>query len=237
MTDLIIGLPSKGRLQEQTFDLFAAAGMQISKRGGDRTYQATISGPVSAQVTLLSASEITSHLSNGSIHAGVTGEDLLREKLDEADKVAEILQPLGFGYADVVVAVPDFWSDVVTMNDLDDVAATFRNLYGRRLRVATKYWATTQRFFSGHGIDRYRIVESLGATEGAPASGTADIIVDITTSGATLTANHLRILEDGIILNSQAMLIRSKSADFTPQQTADLAQLSSAMGAVLAAKL
>ena len=212
MGHLVIGVPSKGRLQQQTIELLSAAGIAVEKRGNDRTYQGFASGAVEAEVKFLSASEITTHLANGSIHLGVTGEDLLRENLDNADAITKVLQPLGFGFADVVVAVPEFWHDVVTMADLNDVAATFRSRHGRRMRIATKYWTITQRFFTGNGIDRYRIVESLGATEGAPASGSADIIVDITTTGETLRANGLRVLEDGVMLRSQAMLIQSKTA-------------------------
>jgi ATP phosphoribosyltransferase len=124
----------------------------------------------------------------------------------------------------VVVAVPEVWYDVSTMADLDDVAAEYRQRHGRRLRIATKYWRLTQQFFSQmHGIQVYRIVESLGATEGAPASGSADIIVDITSTGSTLQANHLKVLEDGIILKSEACLVSSRrSAD--PTAVAALAQ-------------
>jgi ATP phosphoribosyltransferase len=128
----------------------------------------------------------------------------------------EIAARLGFGHADVVVAVPDLWLDVDTMADLDDVAADFRQRHGRRLRIATKYWRLTQQFFSQkHGIQVYRIVESLGATEGAPAAGSADIIVDITSSGSTLRANHLKVLGDGVVLRSQACLAASRKARST----------------------
>ncbi len=113
-----------------------------------------------------------------------------------------------------MVAVPTVWRDVTTMADLDDVAADFRQRHGRRLRIATKYWRLTQQFFSQkHGIQVYRIVESLGATEGAPAAGSADMIVDITSTGSTLTANHLKVLEDGIILRSQACLVSARGSE------------------------
>ncbi len=126
-------------------------------------------------------------------------------------RAAEIAARLGFGHADVVVAVPDIWLDVETMADLDDVAADFRQRHGRRLRIATKYWRLTQQFFTAkHGIQVYRIVESLGATEGAPAAGSADVIVDITSSGSTLKANHLKVLADGVVLRSQACLVVSR---------------------------
>jgi ATP phosphoribosyltransferase len=102
--------------------------------------------------------------------------------------------------------VPDCWLDVASMADLDDVAEQFYRAHGRRLRVATKYHNLTRRFFADKGVTGYRIVESLGATEGAPAAGTAELIVDITTTGSTLNANHLRILDDGLILDSSAVL-------------------------------
>src|SRR5690606_39594513 len=114
------------------------------------------------------------------------------------------------------VAVPQAWIDVRTMADLDDVAADFRVRYGRPLRVATKYITLTRTFFAQHGVGDYRIVESLGATEGAPASGTADIIVDITTTGATLAANALKNVDDGLILKSEANLVASLRADWNP---------------------
>jgi ATP phosphoribosyltransferase len=135
----------------------------------------------------------------------------LRESRADWEARMEITARLGFGQADVVVAVPEVWLDVDTMADLDDVAADFRQRHGRRLRIATKYWRLTQQFFSQmHGIQVYRIVESLGATEGAPGAGSADIIVDITSTGSTLRANHLKILSDGVVLRSEACLVASR---------------------------
>ena len=139
------------------------------------------------------------------------GEDLVRENIPHWEDKVELVAPLGFGHADVVVAVPEAWIDVENMADLDDVAAGFRSRHGRRLRVATKYWQLTQGFFASHGIAVYRIVESLGATEGAPAAGSADLIVDITSTGSTLRANGLKILGDPV-LKSQANLVASKVA-------------------------
>ena len=123
------------------------------------------------------------------MHLGVTGEDLVREMIPDADSKVVLIEGLGFGFANVVVAVPQAWIDVRTMADVDDVATAFRHHHGRKMRVATKYVNLTRRFFSAHGIMDYRIVESSGATEGAPAAGTAELIVDITTTGATLAAN------------------------------------------------
>ncbi len=205
-----LAIPSKGRLKDETLALLARAGLAVSLPGDDRKYRARIAGRDDIEVAFLSASEIAGEIGQGSIDLGITGEDLLRENLADWSDKAEIVAPLGFGRADVVVAVPQPWLDVETMADLDDVAADFRQRHGRRLRIATKYWRLTQQFFSQmHGIQVYRIVESLGATEGAPSAGSADVIVDITTTGATLRANHLKILSDGVILRSQACLVRS----------------------------
>lgn len=210
---LTLALPSKGRLKEQALEILAAAGLHVVLPDDDRKYRARIEGRDDIDIAFLSASEIAGELGNGSVDLGVTGEDLLRETFADWEDRAAISARLGFGRADVVVAVPDVWFDVDTMADLDDVAAIFRQRHGRRLRIATKYWRLTQQFFSQkHGIQVYRIVESLGATEGAPAAGSADIIVDITTTGSTLRANHLKILSDGVILESQACLVSSKKS-------------------------
>ncbi|MES0098498.1 ATP phosphoribosyltransferase [Mesorhizobium sp. M0019] len=208
---ITLAIPSKGRLKEQALGVLAKAGLAVSLPGDERKYRARIDGLDGVEIAFLSASEISGEIGQGSVDLGITGEDLLRENLADCEARTEIIARLGFGNADVVVAVPDIWLDVDTMADLDDVAADFRQRHGRRLRIATKYWRLTQQFFSQkHGIQVYRIVESLGATEGAPAAGLADIVVDITTSGSTLRANHLKVLADGLILRSQACLVASR---------------------------
>lgn len=211
---LTVALPSKGRMKDDAIATFARAGLTVSAIGNDRSYRGRIEGIEDVEVAFLSASEIARELGAGAVDFGVTGEDLVRESLARADERVEIAARLGFGNADVVVAVPDIWKDVDSMADLGDVAADFRARHGRRLAIATKYWRLTQNFFSTrHGIQLYRIVESLGATEGAPASGAADIIVDITSTGSTLTANHLRVLSDGVILKSEACLVRARKTE------------------------
>lgn len=211
---ITIGLPSKGRMKDDCQAIFERAGMKIVAVGNDRSYRGRVEGVDDIEIAFLSASEIAREIGAGTVDFGVTGEDLIREGLAEADKRVEICARLGFGHADVVVAVPEIWLDVDTMADLGDVAADFRTRHGRRLTIATKYWRLTQQFFSSqHGIQLYRIVESLGATEGAPAAGQADIIVDITSTGSTLKANHLKILSDGVILKSEACLVRARKAD------------------------
>lgn len=218
MTDapLTIGIPSKGRLQENTFAFFARAGMPIIQPRGARDYRGAVKGLEGIEIAFLSASEIAGELARGAVHFGVTGADLLSEQLADPASKVEMLAPLGFGHANVVVAVPEAWIDVHDMADIEEVAADFRHRKQRRLRVATKYVNLTRRFFKKHGIADYRIVESLGATEGAPAAGTAEIIVDITTTGATLAANALKVLDDGTMLKSEANLVASLQADWSP---------------------
>lgn len=211
---LVIGIPSKGRLQENANAFFAKAGLAVKQAAGGREYVGRLSGVKDVAIAFLSASEIASRLEDGSIHFGVTGEDLIREQLADPDNAVEFVLPLGFGYADVVVAVPQSWIDVSTMADLDDVALAFHRRHGRRLRIATKYLNLTRGFFAEHGLTDYRIVESAGATEGAPAAGTAEAIVDITTTGSTLAANNLKVLDDGVMLKSQANLVASLGADW-----------------------
>jgi ATP phosphoribosyltransferase len=211
---LVIGVPSKGRLQENAHAFFKRAGISLVQPRGGRDYRGTIPEIEGAEVAYLSAAEIASSLSQGTIHFGVTGEDLVRETMPDADTRVLLIDGLGFGQANVVVAVPQAWIDVRSMQDLDDVATAFHAKRGKRMRVATKYLNLTRNFFAGHGIADYRIVESAGATEGAPATGTAELIVDITTTGSTLAANGLKVIDDGVILRSQANLVASLSANW-----------------------
>lgn len=217
MSPLTLAIPSKGRLMEATAELLSSSGFGIERLGADRGYRGRLTGIENVEVAFLSASEIAQNLRDGKVDLGVTGEDLLREKISPDDPSTELLLRLRFGPADVVVAVPECWLDVATMADLDEIAETFYERHGRRLRVATKYHNLTRRFFAAAGVTGYRIVESLGATEGAPAAGIAEIIVDITTSGATLAANHLKILDDGVILKSCAVLAGRRSLAAEPR--------------------
>ena len=188
----VLAIPSKGRLQEPAHAFFARAGLELIQGRGARDYRGAIAGLPGVEVAYVSSAEIVGQLAAGAAHLGVAGEDLLREKALDVEARFELLSPLGFGHANVVVAAPRTWIDVRTMADLDDVAQAFRAKRGERMRVATKYVNLTRRFFADHGVADYRIVESLGATEGAPASGAAELIVDITTTGATLAANALK---------------------------------------------
>jgi ATP phosphoribosyltransferase len=209
---LVIAVPAKGRLQENAHEFFARAGLALVKPRGVRDYRGAVAGLDDIEVAYLSAAEIAGQLAQGAVHLGVTGEDLVREMIPRADDKVVLLDGLGFGFANVVVAVPQAWIDVRSMADLDDVATAFRLRHDRKMRVATKYVNLTRDFFSSFGIVDYRIVESSGATEGAPAAGSAELIVDITTTGSTLAANGLKIVDEGTILRSQASLVASRGA-------------------------
>lgn len=230
MTRLTLAVPSKGRLMEQTTDMFERGGLKVKKVGHARGYRGEIEGLAGVDVAYVSSSEIAAALKDGSVHMGITGEDLVRESMSDADTRVTFVKQLGFGFADVVVAVPNWWIDVRTVADLEAAALPFRRAHGRWPRVATKYMNLTRRFFASKGYGDYRIIESLGATEGAPAAGTAELIVDITTTGETLRANGLRILDDGVILKSQANLIAANTAQWPDEAKAARDQIVRALG-------
>lgn len=222
MTGITLAVPSKGRLEELTRDWFAQNGMTITRPGGARSYLGAIEGMPEVTVRFYPASEIARELIRGTIDIGVTGRDLIHETSEYGSNAVWFAKALGFGNADVVVAVPDSWIDVTHMHDLADVASDFRTRHGRWMRIATKYITITRQHFAKAGIAEYRTVESLGATEAAPASGVADIVVDITTTGSTLAANGLRVLEDGVMLHSEACLIVSRTVDRSPASQTQL---------------
>lgn len=221
---LKLGVPSKGRLMDQTFDWFNARGVQMRQTGADREYAGTVEGIDGIALVLLSAAEIPRELRLGRIHLGVTGSDLIRDKLaDWPSQVAE-LTPLGFGHADLILAVPAAWIDVETLDDLDAAAAAFRATHGFRLRIATKYHRLVREYLTLHGVADYQLIDSQGATEGTVKNLTAEAIADITSTGETLRANHLKVLH-GVIHASQATLFRSLCAPMSPETAATLAAL------------
>ena len=227
---LVLGLPSKGRLMEEAAAWLGARGVALRHTGG-RGYAVAAEGLAGLEARLLPASEIPRELALGRIHLGVTGSDLVSERLGPSEAV-EALAPMGFGRADLVIAVPAFWVDVETVDDLDDAAAAFRVRHGRRLRIATKYHRLVRDFLRRHGVADYALVDSQGATEGTVAAGTAEAVADITSTGATLRANGLRPLADGLVHASQAVLWRSRAAPWGEGAAAALAELRRRMEAV-----
>ena len=234
MTALTLGLPSKGRLQADTIGWFAARGIEIARTGDARQYAAQARGIDGLDVIMLSAGEIPRELAQGRIHLGVTGEDLIRERIPGWQDRIALAAPLGFGQADLIVAVPAFWVDVETMADLDEVAQAFRARHGHGLRIATKYHNLTRAFFQSKGVADYRLADSQGATEAGPKNQSCEAIVDITSSGGTLRANHLKLLADGLILHSQASLCLSRAAAWGDEEKAALARLAERLGIPLA---
>ena len=217
-----IGVPSKGRLMDKTFDWFGAHGLAMQRTGAERTYAGRISGTDAAELVMLSAGEMPRELAAGRIHLGVTGTDMVQETLAGWQAQLATVAPLGFGHADLVIAVPMVWVDVETLEDLDAVAAQFRATHGFRLRIATKYHRLTHGFLREQGVADYQLVDSQGATEGTVKNQTAEAIADITSSGETLRDNHLKGLTDGVILRSEATLYASRH----PALAADAASLS-----------
>jgi ATP phosphoribosyltransferase len=211
---LKLGVPSKGRLMEKTFDWFARHDIKLSRTGSDREYAGQVEGIEDVSLVLLSAGEIPRELAAGRIHLGVTGTDLIHDKLPLWETQVVSVTELGFGHADLIIAVPNAWVDVDTLDDLDAAAAAFRETHGMRLRVATKYHRLVREFLRDAGVADYALVDSQGATEGTVANETAEAIADITSTGDTLRANHLKILSDGLVLASQATLWRSRTADY-----------------------
>lgn len=211
---LKIGVPSKGRLMEKTFDWFGARGVTMRQTGNEREYSAEVRGVEGVELVLLSAGEIPRELAAGRIHMGVTGSDLVRDKLADWDRQVAEVAALGFGHADLILAVPACWIDVDSVDDLDAAAAAFRARHGFRLRIATKYHRLVREFLTGQGMADYQLVDSQGATEGTVKNLTAEAIADITSTGETLRANHLKILADGLIHQSQATLYAARGADW-----------------------
>jgi len=225
MTRVKLGVPSKGRLMDKTFEWFAQRGIAMRRTGAEREYSGAVEGIDGVDLVLLSASEIPRELAAGRIHLGVTGTDLVREKLADPAAMIEVMAELGFGQADLIIAVPDCWVDVDTLDDLDAVAAAFRRDHGFRLRIATKYHRLVRDFLRANGVADYQLVDSQGATEGTIRNLTAEAVADITSTGETLYANHLKILESAPILRSQATLFRSLAADWSGGAEATLAAL------------
>jgi ATP phosphoribosyltransferase len=232
---LKLGLPSKGRLQEETVAWLGARGVPVALAGQGREYRASAADGI--EPVLCAAAEIPRELAAGRLHLGVTGQDLVREQIPRWEEALVELAPMGFGFADLVVAVPSAWVDVADMSDLDGAAADFRARHGHRLRVATKYHHLTRGFFRAHGVADYLLVDSQGATEATVKNLTAEAIADITSTGATLRDNHLKVLADGLILRSRATLYLSRAAPWTAAAHRALDALCGRIGAEVPAAL
>ena len=205
-----LGLPSKGRLKKQVEKFFFEKGLELVKVGTSREYLAEFKEEKKIQIILLAASDIPLEIKKGNLDIGITGRDLIFEKILDWQKWVVELQQLGFGNADLVIGVPQFWIDVNHLDDLDEVAYFFRKKYSRCLRIATKYQNITREFLIDKQVTNFEIIESQGATEGAIVNGIADVVVDITSTGETLKQNKLKTIEEGILLKSFAAIFMNK---------------------------
>ena len=212
MSDNIIkiGIPSKGRLRSGVLNIFKKKKLKIISERGERDLFGFIKGKENIIINYLHAREIIERLADGSLDIGFSGYDLLMESAINIKKKVSVKKKYDFGEATLVVAIPDDWIDVQTMPDLEEIAFEFKDKKRNRLRIASKYPNLTREFMFSRGVTQFKLVQSLGATEIYPFTGSSEIITDITSTGATLKANNLRILKDGIILHSQACLIISK---------------------------
>ena len=211
MKDLItIGLPSKGRLKEKAVTFFNNKGLKVLQGNKERNYFAKIENKTNLKIIYLHAKEIIQRLGDGTLDIGISGLDLLNESEKNLQDKISIKKKLDFGNANLVVAVPEDWIDVQTVADLEEVAFDIRSKRNTRLRVATKYPNLTNDFLISKGVTQYKLIPSLGATETYPFIGSSEIITDITSTGKTLEDNNLRVLKDGLILQSTACLFISK---------------------------
>ncbi|MGP6087372.1 ATP phosphoribosyltransferase [Antarctobacter jejuensis] len=225
-----LGVPSKGRLMEKTFDWFGGYGIGLARSGSEREYSGEVTGIEGVELVLLSAGEIPRELAAGRIHLGVTGTDLVQEKLVQWDQKVAPLAEMGFGHADLIVAVPACWVDVDTLDDLDAAAAAFRARHGFRMRIATKYHRLVRGYLHNGGVADYQLVDSQGATEGTVKNLTAEAIADITSTGETLRANHLKVLSEEPVLRSQATLFKSRIAPLDEAKRETLRTLEDRLG-------
>ena len=205
-----IGIPSKGRLRSGVLNIFKKKKLKILSERGERDLFGFIKGKKNIVINYLHAREIIERLADGSLDIGFSGYDLLMESEINIQKKVIVKKKYNFGEATLVVAIPDDWIDVQTMPDLEEIAFEFKDKKRNRLRIATKYPNLTREFMFSRGVTQFKLVKSLGATEIYPFTGSSEIITDITSTGATLKANKLRILKDGIILKSQACLMTAK---------------------------
>ena len=204
------GLPSKGRLKKQVEKFFSERGLELVNAGMTREYLAEFKGEKKVQIILLAASDIPQEIKKGNLDIGITGRDLIFEKIPDWRNCILELKQLDFGEANLVIGVPQFWIDVNHLDDLDEVAYLFRKKYSRCLRIATKYQNITREFLIDKQVTNFEIIESQGATEGAIVNGIADVVVDITSTGETLRQNKLKTIEDGILLKSFAAIFTNK---------------------------
>ena len=210
-----LALPSKG-LETATLSFLAECGLKVN-RSNPRQYLARIKSMPNVEVVFQRAADIPLLVQSGDATFGITGYDILAEhrgygdERDDDDTIDEDLMvlesELGYGVCSLVVAVPETWIDVSNCADLWHLSGYYLAHRGRGLRIATKYPILTNQFLRKHNITHCKIFSPHGALEAAPLTDTADLIVDLTETGTTLRENRLKLLDDGMVLRSQACLI------------------------------
>ena len=198
-------LPSDGDLYQPALDFLRDCGLQV-RRPNARRYTASIPAIPGVEVLFQRTADITAKVEEGSAELGITGLDRLLEYREDDRKAAVLMESLGFGRCELVLAVPDVWLDVTSLADLADLALEFRQ-EGKQLRIATKYPRLISTFLYDRGINYFTLAPASGTLEAAPVAGYADLIADLTATGTTLRENRLKTLEDGTILSSQACLL------------------------------
>ena len=215
MKDLIkIGIPSKGRLRKDVLNIFKKNKLKLISKRGDRDLFGSVKGKKNIQIIYLHAREIIERLADKSksLDMGFSGLDLLKESEINIQKNIKVFKSYPYGKATLVVAIPEDFIDIFSMADLEEVAFEFKDKKKRRLRVATKYPNLTREFFYSKGVTQFSIVKSIGSTEISPFTGSSELITDITSTGSTLAANNLRIINDGYILKSELCMMVGKSS-------------------------
>lgn len=206
---ITLALPSKGAIAEPTLNFLRECGLRIDKPN-QRQYTGVMPAVPAIQVLFQRVTDVLYKVIDGTAQIGITGLDVVREHNHE--NVVVIHDQLGYGQCSLVVAVPETWVDVESMADLLDVALDFREEKQRNIRIATKYPTLTRQFLHNYGLHHFTLVKAEGAIEAAPMLGYADLIIDLTQTGTTLRENHLKVLPDGIIIDSQACLIGNRAA-------------------------
>ena len=209
---LNIALPSSGPLYQSTIDFLNDAGISIH-RSSSRAYTGITTFDQNIKIIFHRQSDICLSLDNKVADLGVMGLDRYKEYINNSSSKV-VIEKMGYGNCDLVIAVPQSWHNVNNMSEL----RTAKQTNSSTLKVATKYPVQTNAFFSTNGLKNYEIISTNGAVEVAPQTGLADIIVDISSTGTTIRENDLKILDDGYLLFSQATMISnpellSKSED------------------------
>lgn len=202
---LRIALASKGAYEESTSRFLDSAGLSVW-RPNPRQYVGRVSQIPQAEVLFQRPEDIVHKVADGSADLGITGYDLVAEHASDDPDVHLVLSDLGFRRCQLVLAVPESWLDITTIDDLAELSIEFKRS-GRQLRVATKFPNLVGDHLYRSGVNYFALTAAHGALEAAPALGYADVIADLTETGVTLRDNHMRVIEGGVVLRAQACLI------------------------------